>query len=370
MNELAGALGACRPMPLQTHHFTYATQRVRVLFGEGARRQLADEIGHLGCARAFIVSGPHGASEAGELAKALGAICVGLFPNAAMHTPVDVTESALVQLSASKATILVSLGGGSATGLSKALALRTDLPQIALPTTYAGSEMTSILGETREGRKTTIRDDKVLPETVIYDPELTLSLPVSLSITSGMNALAHAVEALYAPDRNPITSLLACEGIAHLACALPTIRNQPADPGAREGALYGAWLCGAALGSVTMGLHHKLCHVLGGSFNLPHAETHSVLLPHVASFNAEAVPKLLEPVHTILNATGPGRGLHAFALSLGAPMSLKEIGLREDALDRAADIAVEQPYTNPRPVTWAGIRKLFQDAWDGRQPAN
>jgi maleylacetate reductase len=357
-------------MQLETRDFTYAMHRMRVLFGQGARRQLAFEMQHLRCARAFIISGPHGASAARDLAKALGAACVGFFPQAAMHTPVDVTESALAQLTQSKASILVSLGGGSATGLSKALALRTDLPQIALPTTYAGSEMTSILGETKEGRKTTIRDEKVLPETVIYDPELTLSLPVSLSMTSGMNALAHAVEALYAPDRNPLTSLLAREGIAHLVRALPTIHNQPAHPEARESALYGSWLCGAALAAVAMGLHHKLCHVLGGTFNLPHAETHSVLLPHVTSFNAEAAPKLLQPVRKILEAPGPGRGLYALARTLDAPMSLKEIGLPEDALDKAADVAVQQPYTNPQPVTRAGIRQLLEDAWRGRRPAN
>jgi maleylacetate reductase len=185
-----------------------------------------------------------------------------------------------------------------------------------------------------------------------------------------MNALAHAVEALYAPDRNPLTSLLAREGIAHLARALPTIHDQPADADGRESALYGSWLCGAALGSVAMGLHHKLCHALGGTFNLPHAETHSVLLPHVASFNAEAASELLEPVRTILNAPGPGRGLHALARSLDAPMSLKEIGLPEDALDEAADVAIQQPYTNPQPVTRAGIRELLEDAWHGRRPAN
>ena len=161
---------------------------------------------------------------------------------------------------------------------------------------------------------------------MIYDPELTSSLPARSSATSGMNALAHAVEALYAPDRNPITSLLALEGIAHLARALPAIVGEPTDADARESALYGSWLCGAAFGAVSMGLHHKLCHVLGGTFNLPHAETHTMLLPHVTSFNAEAAPKLLQPVRKILEAPGPGRGLYALAGTLDAPMSLKEIG--------------------------------------------
>ncbi len=201
------------------------------------------------------------------------------------------------------------MGGGSTTGLGKAIALRTDLPQIVLPTTYAGSEMTPILGETRDSAKTTLRDPKVLPEVVIYDVELTLGLPASVSAASGMNAIAHAVEALYARDRNPLISLAGEEGVAALARALPKILDAPRDHEARSEALYGAWLCGVCLGTVGMALHHKLCHALGGSFGLPHAETHAIVLPHAAAYNAPAAPAALACVARALGTDDAARGL-------------------------------------------------------------
>ena len=200
-----------------------------------------------------------------------------------MHTPTDVTERGLARARELDADCLVALGGGSTTGLGKAIALRTDLPQVAVPTTYAGSEATPILGETVGGRKTTLRSPKVLPEVIVYDVDLTLTLPASLSATSGINAIAHAVEALYAKEANPVVSMLATAGIAALARALPRIAADLRDLDARSDALYGAWACGTCLGSVGMALHHKLCHVLGGTFDLPHAETHAVVLPHAVA---------------------------------------------------------------------------------------
>ncbi len=283
-----------------------------------------------------------------------------------MHTPVEVTAQA-VQI-VQDADALITIGGGSATGLGKAIALRTDLPLIALPTTYAGSEMTPILGQTDSGRKTTIRDPKVLPKLVIYDPELTYSLPAALTATSGMNAIAHGIEGVYAKDANPITSMLAFEGIRALASALPEITDAANDKNARADALYGAWLCGTVLGSVGMALHHLLCHVLGGSFNLPHAETHAVVLPHVTSFNAEAVPHLLKPLANLLGGTEPGQALYDLARRIHAPASLRELGLSHKDLDRAADIAMEQPYWNPRPLTRESIRALLETAWSGERP--
>src|ERR1019366_2898969 len=213
---------------------------------------------------------------------------------------------------------------------------------IVIPTTYAGSEMTPILGETTGDRKTTVRDLKVLPEVVIYDVELTYSLSQAYSVSSGMNAIAHAVEALYAKDGSPIVSIIATEAIRVMTRALPAIAANPRDETARSDALYGAWLCGSVLASVGMALHHKLCHVLGGSFNMPHAQTHTVLLPHTTAFNAPAVPDNLAPVAELLGSAGPGQGLYSLAQRIGAPSSLKELGFPEDALDRAADIAMEQ----------------------------
>jgi maleylacetate reductase len=226
--------------------------------------------------------------------------------------------------------------------------------------------MTDILGETADARKTTRRDSSILPETVIYDVDLTLGLPINMSVTSGLNALAHAAEALYAPDRNPVIALMAAEACRAFGRALPAIVADPADRAARSDALQAAWLCGAALGASTMGLHHKLCHVLGGTFDTPHADTHAIMLPHTLGFNALAARVELRPLDEAFGS--PGAGLHAFARGLGAPTRLKDLGLLEGDLDKAADLAVASPYANPRPFTAGDIRTLLQAAWEGRPP--
>jgi maleylacetate reductase len=253
-------------------------------------------------------------------------------------------------------------------GAGQSHALRTDLPQIVVPTTYAGSEATPILGETDRGRKTTQRTLKVLPEVIVYDVKLTLTLPTALSVTSGMNAIAHAVEALYSPDANPVISLLAMEGIAALARALPTIVSQPADRDARSDALYGAWACGVCLGSVGMALHHELCHVLGGSFDLPHAETHTIVLPHAVAYNEPTSAQALRGVAEILHATSAAEGLFDLARRLNAPVALRDIGMPADGIERAAALAVASPYPNPRPLEREGIRALLDDAFHGQRP--
>jgi maleylacetate reductase len=267
--------------------FVYEALPTRVVFGSGTVAQLKPEAERLGVRRVLILSTPgRGEAQAREIAALLGDLAVGIHAGAVMHTPVDATEKALEVVRDLGADAVLAVGGGSTTGLGKAIALRTDLPQIVLPTTYAGSEMTPILGETKDGVKTTQRTPKVLPEVVIYDVDLTLGLPAAIAATSGMNAMAHAVEALYARDRNPVISLMAEEGIRSLARALPGIANDPQDRTARADALYGAWLCGTCLGAVGMAVHHKLCHVLGGAFDLPHAETHTIVLPHAVAYNA------------------------------------------------------------------------------------
>jgi maleylacetate reductase len=347
--------------------FVFPGLRSRVIFGRGTIAQTAGEIEKLGRTRALILSTPNQKAEAEALAERLGALFVGVFSGAAMHTPVDVTEAALAIFQECRADCLVALGGGSTTGLGKAIAVRTGADQVVIPTTYAGSEMTDILGETVQGEKTTRRDPAILPETVIYDVDLTMTLPASLTVTSGLNAMAHAAEALYAPDRNPVISLAAAEGIRALAHALPGVAADPGDREARTSALYGSWLCGAALGGASMALHHKLCHTLGGSFNLPHAETHAVVLPHSIGFNAGAAAELLAPLSAALGGS-PGVALFDFAARLGAPMKLKELGLRESDLERAAEIAVKNPYFNPRPFDRAAIGALLKEAWDGARP--
>ena len=286
-----------------------------------------------------------------------------------MHVPLEVAQSAREEASRLHADCCVAIGGGSTTGLAKAIALTSGLPIIAIPTSYAGSEMTPIWGLTEGGVKKTGRDLRVLPKTVLYDPTLTLTMPPLLSATSGINSIAHCVEALYAKDANPIVSMLAEEGIRAMASSLPKIMNQPDDLDARSQALYGAWLGGISLGAVGMALHHKLCHTLGGTFNLPHAETHTVILPHAVAYNEAAAPVAMARVARALDATSAAQGLFDLANSLEAPVSLRSIGMPEEGLDRAAELAVQNPYYNPRPVTQAGIRELLQNAFDGRRPA-
>lgn len=349
------------------HSFLYTANSARIVFGPGRLSQLADEISNLGCSKALVLSTPSRRVVAERLNLQLGVLGAGVFSEAAMHTPVEVTERAMLAYAHAGADCVVALGGGSTIGLGKAIAYRNDAPQLVVATTYAGSEVTSILGQTEKGIKTTLKHASILPEVVIYDAELTLGLPVSISVASGFNALAHAIEGLYAKDRNPMTELMALEGIRALKDALPAIVKQPKDIEARSNALYGAWLCGTVLGSVGMALHHKLCHTLGGSFALPHAETHAILLPHTAAYNAQAAKELLAPV-TALFAGELGGGLYDFAKRLGAPLALKDLGLAEADLDRAADLAVQNPYWNPRPIEREAVRELLQRAWSGIRP--
>ncbi|GBL56300.1 maleylacetate reductase [Pseudomonas sp. abacavir_1] len=349
------------------HEFLYTQNPARVVFGAGSSLRAAAELEALGCRRALLLSTPAQQADAERLLDSLGGLGVGVFAQATMHTPVEVTEAALARYAELGADSVVALGGGSTIGLGKAIAYRNDAPQVVIPTTYAGSEVTPILGQTENGVKTTVSAPSILPEVVIYDPQLTLGLPVPMSITSALNAMAHAVEGLYARNRNPITSLMAVEGIRALKQALPGVVRQPEDIAGRSSALYGAWLCGTVLGSVGMALHHKLCHTLGGSFNLPHAETHAVMLPHTAAYNQQAAAEALQPAAELFGGD-LGGGLHDFAGQLGAPLALKDLGLRESDLDRAADLAVTNPYWNPRPVEREAIRALLQRAWAGLRP--
>ncbi len=347
--------------------FTYTAHPARVIFADTALDQLEAEAERLGARRVLVITTPRQTGLMDTITAALGDRVCGTFAGAAMHTPVDISDLAADTARTRKADLVVAAGGGSAIGLSKAVALRTGLPQLVIPTTYSGSEMTPILGETRNGQKQTQVSAKVLPQTVLYDVSLSLALPVPVSMTSGMNAIAHAVEALYARDRNPVIGLLALEAIDAMAAALPAIHRTPDDGEARRKALYGAWLCGLCLGSVGMALHHKLCHTLGGSFALPHAETHTVLLPHALAYNAPAIPEVMDQLTGVLGSD-PARRLQDLARATGAPVSLAEIGMPESGLERAADIALSNPYWNPRPLERQAILALLRRAHDGSLP--
>ncbi len=351
--------------------FVYNALSGRVVFGSGTLGEAGAEVERLGFGRVVVLTTPQQEQQGQDLAQALGSRAVGVFAEAAMHTPIEVTRRAVTFAEKARADATVSIGGGSTTGLGKALALHVGLPQIAIPTTYAGSEMTNILGQTEGGKKTTLRDDKLRPKTVIYDVDLTIGLPVAMSMTSGLNAIAHAMEALYAPDGNPVIALMAEEGTRALGTALPTIKADPANAEARSDALYGAWLCSICLASTSMALHHKLCHTLGGTFDLPHAETHAIVLPHAAAYNAPAAP---DAMARIARALGRSDGDGAAALfdltgTIGAPNALKDFGMPEDGIDRAADIATENPYQNPRAIERGAIRAMIANAWAGAPPA-
>jgi maleylacetate reductase len=351
-------------------NFTYTGLPVRVIFGAGVLEHLPREVAQLGLQRLLLLCTPGQRAVADRAAAALGERCVATFDGAVMHVPVESARAAKAAAREHGADGLLAVGGGSTTGLAKAVALETRLPIIAVPTTYAGSEMTPIYGLTESGIKRTGRDTHVLPKTVLYDPLLSLRLPVSTSATSGMNAIAHAVEGLYAQEANPIVALLAEAGIRALAQGLPIVMQHPQDVAARSQCLYGAWLCGIVLGSVGMSLHHKLCHTLGGSFNLPHAETHSIVLPHAAAYNALAAPAAMEQVARALGVEDAPRGLFELAQRLGAPLGLQQIGMRAEDLDRAAELATQAPYFNPRRVERADIRELLNDAFLGRAPSS
>jgi maleylacetate reductase len=348
--------------------FVYETQPVRVIFGAGSLAQLPAEVARLGATRALLLASSSQREPAEQAAALLGRLVAGVHMGAVMHVPVEVAQAARAEAARLGADVYVAIGGGSTIGLAKAIALDTGLPIIAVPTTYAGSEMTPVWGLTENGAKRTGRDERVRPRAVLFDPALTLGLPPAVAGPSGMNALAHCVEALYAPDGNPVIALMAEEGARALAASLPLIVSSPENPEARSDALYGAWLAGAALGAVTLGLHHKICHTLGGSFNLPHAETHAVILPHAAAYNAAAAPEAMARTARALGVASAPDGLFDLARSLGAPASLRELGMREEDLGRAAELATQSPYANPEPVTREGVRRLLDDAFHGRRP--
>ena len=292
---------------------------------------------------------------------------------AVMHVPEADADRAVELASRCGAGSVIAVGGGSAIGLAKAVALQKDVTIVAIPSTYSGSEMTDIWGITEEAGKVTGRDARVVPAVAIYDAELMRTLPPAIAGPSGINTIAHSVEALYAQNGTELLSEIAEEGIRRMAAALRVIcgpgRETEALEPALDEAIHGAILCGSALAKATMGIHHKLCHVLGGTFGLPHAETHTVILPHATAYNSEAAPEAMDAICRALGSGSAPAGLQELAREVGAPTSLGDIGFEERNLDRAADIATESPYYNPRPVDRDSVRALLDDAFHGRDAA-
>jgi maleylacetate reductase len=346
--------------------FTHDWLPQRVRFAtEGAADAVADEVRRLGASRVMAI-----ASDVGRAEPVLTGVPVAvLHADVAMHVPVEVAERARAACAEHRADAVVCVGGGSTTGLAKAVALTTGLPIVAVPTTYAGSEATDVWGLTEDGRKTTGVDPRVLPRAVVYDASLMLGLPVATSVASGLNALAHCVDAMWGPRVDPIDQSLAVEGIRGLSTGLRQVLAAPHELTGREQTLYGAYLAAVAFASAGSGLHHKICHVLGGMFGLPHAETHAVVLPHVLALNAPAVPELDHRMAGAFGAPSALAGLLALRGELGAPRSLRELGMAEDdLLSAVAPILEAAPSDNPVPLTTQNVESLLRAAWDGKEP--
>jgi len=345
--------------------FVYSGLPSRVVFGPGSVKKLREEIERLGAKRVLMLSTPGRSEMIALVGKNLNV--VGVFDKVVMHTPLEAANQARSLASSLKADCCVAVGGGSTIGFGKAIALTSGLPVVAVPTTYSGSEMTTIWGISEGGAKKTGRDPKVLPKTVVYDPELTLDLPAAVSAASGMNAIAHCAEALYAHDGNPIVSLMAEEGIRALCISLPEIRKNLRDLNARSNALYGSWLAGSTIATTSVALHHKLCHVLGG-LGLPHAETHAIVLPHALKYNSDAAPEAMARISKALGSKDAASGIFDLEASLGIAMRLADIGMKHADLKLAARIAAEAPYPNPRKVEYDPVLQLLRNAYEGRRP--
>jgi len=355
--------------------FVHDLTSPRVVFGPGTLSQVPEEADRLGVRRVLLVAGTRDGGPGEQVARALGERLAGRVSEVVMHVPVAVAARAVEAARQAATDLVVTVGGGSATGLGKAVALETALPVLAVPTTFAGSELTPVWGLTEGDRKTTGRDPVVMPCVVVYDPDLLASLPADVAAASGLNALAHCIEALYAPDASPLVPVIAEEGVRVLAAALPRV---VADPGAgdvrpgelsdaRSDALYGAWLGGTVLGAATMGLHHKLAHVLGG-LGLPHAQVHAALLAYVTAVNAPFAPEAMARAARALGAD-PAGALWDLAHATGAPTSLAQLGLAPDAAGRVADLVLEAPPVNPAPVDRERLLALLDSAQRGDRPA-
>ena len=375
--------------------FVHDTLPQRVAFGSGAAAEnLSREIGHLGATRVMLIA----AEAEKDLADtvAAGIPVVLRHDDVVMHVPVEVAGRARAAARRHHVDVLVSVGGGSTTGLAKAVAMTTGLPIVAVPTTYAGSEATPVWGLTEGAQKVTGVDRNVLPKVIVYDAALTMSLPVEMSVASGLNALAHCVDSMWAPNADPINAAFAAEGIRSLAAGLPRVVADPMDLDGREHALYAAYLSATAFASAGSGLHHKICHVLGGKYNLPHAQTHATVLPYVLAFNGPAAPDAERRIATAFGSAGFGSagfgrtgfgeaepggstgsvdpagaldGLVALKEELNAPRALADYGFTEDSIAEAADaILPSVPPSNPRPVTAEDLRTLLRAAWSGSDP--
>jgi maleylacetate reductase len=349
--------------------FEYDGRPGRVVFGIGSRARVAAECARVGMQRVLVIASRSAWGAADALVEALGERVAAQWREVVEHVPRDLVERARRAAADADVDGVVCVGGGSAIGLAKAIVLEVEVPVVAIPTTYAGSEMTPTYGIT-DGHKRTGRDRRVVPSVVVYDPELTLDLPLRTSVASTANALAHCVEGLYGPGANPVTGLSAVEGIRVLAGAIPRLAPEPRDPVTRADLLYGAHLAGTVIATVGVGLHHRTCHVLGGSQGLGHADVNAVVLPHVLAYNAPEIPSVVTRIAAAIDTSDPAGALYDRFAGAGLPVSLRELGLPEVALDDVAAQVVAETTANPRAVEFASVRAMLVDAWSGVRPSS
>jgi maleylacetate reductase len=355
--------------------FVHTSHPSRVVFGVGAITKVAEEVRALGISRVFLIADSAASDFAEQITWDLGPLLAGRWDEVVQHVPLELAARARSAFDLCGADGVVCVGGGSSTGLAKAIALTHSFPILAVPTTYAGSEMTTIYGLTGGAHKQTGKNPIVLPRTVIYDPALTVGLPASVTGPSAFNAIAHDVEALYGPGNNPVVTTLALESIRSIARSLKAAIDDPNDLDARSDVMYGAHLAGVALGATGTALHHKACHVLGGMFNLVHGDMNSVVLPHAVAYNYPHVTALMNRVRDALGATpdvSAATALFDLAHSIGAPSALSQIGMKFEDIQSAVPNVVADVNgavgANPCVVDEAGVRKMLTDAFNGTRP--
>ena len=341
----------------------------RIVFGDGAVRQLADELDQRNLRRAMLIAADYDSSLAARGRQALGERLKLRWAEVRQHVPRELAARATNAATAAGVDVVVAIGGGSTTGLGKAIAVSTGLPLAVVPTTYAGSEMTPIYGLTSDGDKKTARDDPALPRIVVYDPRLLITLPPAVVGPSGLNALAHCAEALWAANADPVTDAIALDGARRLHQYLPAAYAS-ADPAVRGHVLIAACQAGLALGTVGTSLHHALCHLLGGMFDTPHAETHAIMLPYVVSYLRPAVPVAAARLAQAMDTTEPDLAATIWSLgkSVGTPAGLRSLGIREDQVAAIAQAAVEKNLPSPRPLTYDALQAALHAAWAGQRP--
>lgn len=351
------------------NEFRFQSLPWNIVSGVNSIHSLPAELESMGLTRALVLCTPAQHAEGQRVVDLLENKAVGLYDKAAMHVPMATVDEALQLRAQLAADCSVAIGGGSTTGLGKALALKTGLKNIVIPTSYAGSEMTNVWGITQDGRKTTGRDNRVVPDLTIYDPTLTLTMPPSFAASSGLNAIAQAAVNIATDNVSPMVEALALEAVRRLAGALPVVLEDPDNLEARAQAQIGASMAGSALGTGTTGLHHRLCHTFGGTFGTPHAETHTVLLPYSIAYNSKAAAAGTAKLAQALNCANAPDGLQALAKRLGAPSSLAQLNIKKTDLDRAAQLTLSSPLQNPEPVTVESVRHLLEYAFEGKLPS-